>query len=92
MELYVDDLIITRNNVHLILGLKKQLANTFEMTNLGLLNFFMGIQMLQMDDGIFLSQHKHALDILKRFQINDCKSCDTSYQYGIKLLKDYDSP
>ena len=63
--LYVDDLVITGNNVNLILGLKKQLANTFEITDLGLLHFFFGIQILQMDDGILLSQPKYALDILK---------------------------
>ena len=56
MEIYVDDLFITLKNVDLILGLKKQLVDTFEMTNLGLLHFFLGIPFLQMDDGIFLSQ------------------------------------
>ena len=55
VELYVDDLVITGNNVNLILGLKKQHANIFEMTNIGMLHFFLGIQFLQMDDGIFIS-------------------------------------
>ena len=55
LALYVDDLVITRNNVNLILGLKKQHANIFEMANIGMLHFFLGIQFLQMDDGIFIS-------------------------------------
>lgn len=42
--LYVDNLVITRSNVKLILGLMKQLANTFETIDLGLLHFFLGIQ------------------------------------------------
>ena len=92
MVLYVDDLVITINNVNLILGLKKQLANTFEMTDLGLLHFFLGIQILQMDDGIFLSQPKYALDILKRFKMDDCKSYATPSQSRSKLLRDCDSP
>ena len=61
----VDDLVITKNNVNLILGLKKQLVDTFEMIDLGLLHLFLGIQILQMSDGIFLSQPRYALDILK---------------------------
>ena len=43
---YVDDLIIRWNNLNLILGLKKQLVNTFEMTELGLFHFFLRIQFL----------------------------------------------
>ena len=65
MELYVDDLFLTINNVNLILGLKKQLVDTFEMDDLCLLNFFLDIQILQLDDGIFISQPKYALDISK---------------------------
>ena len=65
VTLYVDDLVIIRNNVNFILGLKKQLVDTFEMTDLGLLHFFLGIQILEIDDGIFLSQPKYSLDILK---------------------------
>ena len=66
VALYVDNLVKNGNNVDIILGLKKQLANTFEMSDLGLLHFFLGIQNFQMDDGIFLSQPKYALDIFKR--------------------------
>ena len=54
MALYVDDLVTIGNNANMILGLKKQLVDTFEMIDLGLLHFFVGIQILQMDDGIFL--------------------------------------
>lgn len=54
--LYVDDSVIIRNNAHLILGLKKQPVYTFEMTNLGLLHFFLGIQVLKLDDvSLFLN-------------------------------------
>ena len=86
MALYVDDLVITEINVKLILRLKNQLANTFDITDLGLLHFFLSIQILQMDDGIFLSQPKYALDILKQFKLDHCKSCDTPYQPGVKLI------
>ena len=62
MALYVDNLIITRNNLNPIFGLKKQLAYTFEMTNLGIFHFFLSIQVLQINDGI--SQPKYALYLL----------------------------
>ena len=55
VALYVDDLVTIGNNVNLIFSLKKQLADTFEMTYLGIFHFFLGIQILKMDDGIFLS-------------------------------------
>ena len=46
VALYVDDLVITGNNVDFILNLKKQLVYTFEMTKLGLFHFFLNIQIL----------------------------------------------
>jgi hypothetical protein len=64
---YVDDLVIIGNNVKLVTGLKKQLEITFEMTDLGSLNFFLGIQVLHMDDGIFISQPKYVWNILEKF-------------------------
>ena len=65
VEKLIDDLVITRNNVNIILGLKKQLVNNFEMIGIGILNLFLGIKVSQMDGGIFLSHPKYALDILK---------------------------
>jgi hypothetical protein len=58
------------------------------MTNLGLLNFFLGIQVLQMDDGSFISQAKYVLDLLQRLKTKYCKSCSTPYQSGVKLTKE----
>ena len=56
MHLCVVDLVINGNNVNMILGLKKQLVDIFEMGNLGILHLFLGIQELQMDDNISNSQ------------------------------------
>ena len=65
VALHVNDLVITGNNFNLILGLKKQLADTFEMIDLGIFHFFLGTEILQMKDCIFLFQPKYALDLLK---------------------------
>ena len=91
MELYVDDLVIIGNNANLILGLKKQLVDTFEMTDLCILCFFLGIEVLQIDDDIFISQPKYALYLLKRFKMDDCKVCATAYQSRVKMSKYRDS-
>ena len=61
------------------------------MIDLGLLNFFLGIQVLQTDDGIFLSQLKYALNLLQRFKMEDCKLCAIPYQLGVKSTKECDS-
>ena len=79
MALYFDDLIITENNVNLILGLKKQLADPFKKTDLGQLHFFLSIQILQRDDGIFIYQPKYELDLLKSFNMDDYRLCVTTY-------------
>ena len=92
VAVYVDDLFITGNNINLILELKKQLVETFEMTNIGILHLFFDLQVLQMHDVIFLSQPKYILDLLRRFKMDDCKTCATPFQSRVKLTKEFDSP
>ena len=86
--LCVDDLVITKNNVNLILGLKKQLIDTFEINKLGLLHFFLGIQVLQLDDIIFLSQPKYVTCLLQRFKMEHYEPYATPFQLIGKLTKE----
>ena len=58
--LYVDDLIFTGNDNFLIGEFKEAMKNEFEMIDLGLLKYFLGIEVKQMHDGIFISQEKYA--------------------------------
>jgi len=53
--LYVDDLLITGNDVSMISDLKKELQMNFEMIDLGLLYYFLGIKVWQMPGGVFIS-------------------------------------
>ena len=53
--LYVDDLIITGKQLLLIQNMKSELQKQFEMTNLGILHYFLGLQIWHMEDGILLS-------------------------------------
>jgi len=51
----VDDLVNTGSNLNLILGLKKQLVDKFEMIDLGMFHLFFGIQVLQKDNNVVMS-------------------------------------
>jgi hypothetical protein len=65
--------------------------NEFEMSLLGELSFFLGLQICQSNQGIFISQTKYIREMLKRFGIEDCKPITTPMQTSCKLSKDDDS-
>jgi hypothetical protein len=92
VSVYVDDLIITINNNDLILILKKQLANSFDMTDLDTLYYFLGLQVLPLCDVFFISQSKYVMDLLTHFKMADCKLCATPFQYVVKLTKTCQTP
>ena len=70
--LYVDDLFITGAE-HLIAHCKRDLASEYEMTDIGLMHDYLGMEVWQEPGHIFLRQGKYAVDILKRFRMEDCK-------------------
>src|SRR5262249_46179934 len=59
----------------------------FEMTDLGLMSYFLGMEVDQSAKGIFISQKKLAADILKRFKMESCKSVDIPLAMNVKLSK-----
>jgi hypothetical protein len=65
--------------------------NEFEMSLLGELSFFLGLQIRQRNQGIFISQTKYIREMLKRFGMEDCKPVITPMQTSCKLSKDDDS-
>lgn len=77
VSLYVDDIIVTGSNMEKIEQFKKEMKSEFEMTDLGELNYFLGMEVIQNEDGIFLSQEKYAKKLLKKFGMQDCKSLST---------------
>ena len=79
--LYVDDLILTGDE-QLILSCKADLAMEFEMKDLGLLHYFLGLEIWQRDDGLFVSQGKYAQEILEKFNMQGCKPIDTPLPGG----------
>ena len=83
--LYVDDLIFTGDlSIDLF---KEAMKKEFEMTDLGLMKYFLGIEVNQNENGIFISQAKYANDVLKRFNMLNCKSAPTPIVTGLKLSK-----
>jgi hypothetical protein len=66
--LYVDDLIITSDE-QLIHSCKEDLAKEFEMKDLGLIHYFLGLEIWQRDGELFVSQGKYAREILRKFHM-----------------------
>jgi transposase InsO family protein len=92
LVLYVDDLILTGSDSKLLNHVKTSLKKKFEMTDLGFLHYFLGLQVLQTNEGIFLSQSKYACDLLRRFHMDDCKPAPSPFHSGVKLSATCTSP
>jgi hypothetical protein len=75
--MYVDDLIIFRPDVSVINHFKQEMKRRFSMSDLGLLSYYMGIEVKQGGSGTTLSQSAYAVKILKSFGLMDCNACNT---------------
>jgi hypothetical protein len=82
--LYVDDLFLTGEE-NLIAQTTRELSAEFEMKDLGLMHYFLGLEVWQKPSEIFLSQSKYAVGILRRFGMMDYKSMTTSMISNLKL-------
>jgi hypothetical protein len=88
--LYVDDLFI-KGAEHLIAECKRCLALEFEMSDIGLMDYFLGMEVWQAKGHIFLGQGKYVANILSRFQMEDCKPMSTPMVTNWKKLSASDS-
>nr|GFB39498.1 putative ribonuclease H-like domain-containing protein [Tanacetum cinerariifolium] len=77
VQVYVDDIIFGSSNPQLCREFEALSYEKFQMSAMGELNFFLGLQVLQKKDGIFLSQDKYVGDILKKFGYTDVRSSNT---------------
>jgi hypothetical protein len=89
---YVDGIIFGCNKDSLVKWFASTMESKFEMYMIGELSFFLGLQITQRSEGMFISQEKYLREILKRFQIEDSKPMGTPMVIGCKLSKDDDSP
>ena len=82
---YVDDMVVTRNDPDERKALQSYLSSEFEMKDLSHLKYFLGIEVSRSDKGIFLSQRKYALDLLQETAMSACQPADTPVEKGLKL-------
>lgn len=90
--LYVDDIILTASSDSLRTSIMSHLASEFAMTDLGSLNYFLGIAVTRQADSLFLCQQKYAEDILERAGMTSCKSTATPVDTKPKLSACSNSP
>ena len=64
VSIYVDDVIYTGNDKELMNDFKGSMKEEFDMTDLGKMKFFLGVEVTQNEEGIYISQRKYALEIL----------------------------
>ena len=83
--LYDDELPITGSIVVSILVIKTALHNAFEMSDLGLLKQFLGLEISQEFDGIMVTQSKYISDLLIKFNMAECKDSLFPFLSGINL-------
>ena len=83
--LYVDDLFLTGDE-NQIAWCKRELTFEFEMKDLGLMHYFLGLDVSQRSNEIFLSQGKYIVDVLHRFGMMDYKSMATPMVSNLKKL------
>jgi hypothetical protein len=72
LGVYVDDLIVTGEDISKIVVFKKQMTSQFQMSDLGLLSFYLGIEVEQQEDCIIIRQASYAKKVLAQFGMSDC--------------------
>jgi len=77
VQIYVDDIIFGATNDSLCEEFVAAMQGEFEMSMMGELSIFLGLQVKQSKDGIFLSQSKYCKEILKKFEMESCKEAST---------------
>ena len=75
----------------LIADTKRNIAADLKMKDLGMMHYFLGMEMWQNEDGISLGQGNYVVEILKRFGMMDCKDIATPMALNLKLLSDSSS-
>nr|GEZ92897.1 putative ribonuclease H-like domain-containing protein [Tanacetum cinerariifolium] len=90
VQVYVDDIIFGSTNKELCKAFEKLMKDKFQMSLIGELTFFLGVQVKQKQDGIFISQDKYVAKLLRKFGLTNGKSASTHIDTKKPLLKDPD--
>ncbi|GKB86997.1 retrovirus-related pol polyprotein from transposon TNT 1-94 [Tanacetum coccineum] len=90
VQIYVDDIIFGSTCQELCDDFSKIMHDEFEMSMMGELNFFLGLQIKQLEDGIFFNQSKYVKEMLEKFSLEDSKPIKTPMSSETKLTRDED--
>ncbi|GJX60230.1 putative ribonuclease H-like domain-containing protein [Tanacetum coccineum] len=90
VQVYVDDIIFRSTKKEICVAFEKLMHEKFQMSSMGELTFFLGLQVKQKKEGIFVSQDKYVAEILKKFRFSDVKAASTHMETSKPLLKDED--
>jgi hypothetical protein len=90
VSLYVDDLIFTGNCEHMFVKFKESMKNEFDMSDLGKMRYFLGVEVLQCTEGVYISQKKFAAELLEKFGMEASNPVHNPIVPGVKLGKDED--
>ncbi|GJX47482.1 putative ribonuclease H-like domain-containing protein [Tanacetum coccineum] len=88
VQVYVDDIIFGSTKKKLCTEFEKLMHKKFQISSKGKLTFFLGLQVTQKDDGIFISQDKYVDEILKKFGFSTVKTASTPMETSKPLMKD----
>nr|XP_016490381.1 PREDICTED: uncharacterized mitochondrial protein AtMg00810-like [Nicotiana tabacum] len=88
VQVYVNDIIFGATNDSLYEEFAKLMESEFEMSMIGELNFFLGLQVKQTPKGAMISQQKYIKDLLKRFEMESSKGIDTPISTATRLDMD----
>ncbi|GJU18592.1 putative ribonuclease H-like domain-containing protein [Tanacetum coccineum] len=90
VQVYVDDIIFGSTKKELCFAFEKLMHEKYKMSSMGELTFFLGLQVKQKKDGIFISQNKHFEEILMKFGLTEVKTASTLMKTQKPLLKNED--
>ncbi|KAK1387877.1 hypothetical protein POM88_016055 [Heracleum sosnowskyi] len=85
VQIYVDDIIFGSSNEKPCEKFSSLMRNKYEMSMMGELSFFLGLQVLQKDDGIFICQAKYVKELLKKFNLEDSSPAKTPISTSTSL-------
>lgn len=88
VSLYVDDLIYTGDDEGMMSDFKASMMQAFDMTDLGMMKFFLVIEVMQQASGIFICQKKYATEVLRRFGMLVSRVVGSPIVPGSRLSKD----
>src|SRR4030066_764571 len=87
-QIYVDDIVFGGMSSKMVELFVQQMQSEFEMRLVGELTYFLGLQVKQMEDTIFISQSKYAKNIVKKFGMENASHKRTPATTHLKLTKD----